>query len=132
NGLTKLNLNAGNGGDIHLNVLEGAVSDGDPDIDLAGDLSLVQLLDTTKQDFGAGGSIGTSVDSLEVHTELGGGWQFISEADSASIATLNAGAGQITLKAGTFSLPRPDALGAGSTLVVNSPAIVNVVDVDDT
>jgi hypothetical protein len=133
NGLTKLNLNAGDGGDIHLNVLAGAVSDGDPDIDLTGDQGFVSLADSIKQDFGGSGAIGTSVDSLEVHTESGGGSQFISEADSTAVSVLNAGpTGSVHLAGGTFNLTSFNGFALTSNLIVDSPATLKLGNHDET
>src|SRR5262249_31233158 len=128
-----LNLSAGTG-NVTLTVPKGDVTDSDGDDDITAKTATVTFTGPRTQKFGSDTNpIGTNVDDLTVNTAAHGGNQFITEADSTTVTSLDAGTGAITLAGGTFNLaPSGDALGDNSTLIVNRPAVVNVASSDET
>jgi autotransporter-associated beta strand protein len=124
-GLTALDLRASSG-NVTLTARLGSVLDSDPTIDIAAQVATITLSDTTAKNLGDTlNPIHTSINNLSVDSSAGGGDQFISDDDS-TILESDAGAGAITLVGGTFDLDFGAAIGNLSTLVVNSPAVVNL------
>src|SRR5262245_4961770 len=130
NGLTALNLIAG-AGNVTLIVTAGSIFDSDAGLDIDAAAATITIGDATVQHFGAfTGPIATSVNNLSVST-AGGGSQFIAEANSMTVTNLDAGTGAVTLISGTFSLAAGNAIGDMSTLVVDSPAVVQLASAVD-
>jgi autotransporter-associated beta strand protein len=130
NRLQDIELNAG-AGNVTLVLQFGALVASAPAITAS--TASVTLLDTTAKDFGdSANPIITNVGSISVNTAAGGGNIFLSEFDSTTVTSLDAGTGSITLVSGTFNLAAGNALGDNSTLVVNSPAVVNLGSSDET
>src|SRR5262249_21329155 len=90
NGLTELNLTAGNSGTIFLGLSAGTIQSADSATDITAAGATIVVPDK----FGsAANPIRTSVNSLEVNTSAGGGGdQFIIEANGLTALNLNAGA----------------------------------------
>jgi hypothetical protein len=126
NGLTALNLNAGNG-NVTLTVTAGSVTDGDATADITGGVATVRLLAMAKAGFGdSTNAINTSVSDLTVDTSAGTGNQFIDEADGLANLNLNAGAGNVTLTVTTGSVTDGDALAD----ITATAASVTLADTD--
>ncbi len=126
NTLNAMDLKAG-AGSVALVVGLGAVADTDASPDITAASASLILLDALAKNVGSTtSSIQTDVNTLSVTTAAGNGNQFIAEENSTNVTSLNAGTGNITLTGGTFSLAGPGAIGDSSTLVVKSPATVNL------
>jgi len=127
NGLTGLTLNAG-AADLALILTLGGIADTDGTTDITADQVTVTLLEGTAQDFGASGDeIATSVSDLTVNTSVGGGNQFIIEADGLTALNLNAGAGNVTLALTEGAITDTDAADD----IVANLAAVTLTDTDD-
>jgi autotransporter-associated beta strand protein len=127
NNVSLLLLDAGTG---DATLTTGGITDSDASNDIVANNARFTI---TSGSFGtAAHPVSTQVSNLSVDTTAGNSNQFITEADSTTVTSLDAGTGTITLTGGTFNLATGDALGDNSALVVNTPAVVNLGANDET
>ena len=93
---------------VTLTVRTGSITDGgDVDTDVTGGVVTLTSAGTIG---GSGDELSLAATSLETDTSASDGDQFLSEADSISVTSLNAGSGTVTISGGTF------ALGSGTSV----------------
>lgn len=128
NGLTDLELTGNN---VTLALTLGGIVDTLVDgVDVTATNAIITLNDPAAQNVGSvGNPIETTVGTLNLDTSAGNGSQFINETDAISVASMNAGTGDVTLFAGgaiTSAIVDGVADIVGSTLffrAFNGPSI---------
>ncbi len=109
---------------VTLTALTGFISDGgDAGIDVTGGAVIL----TSAGTIGASGDgLSLAAMSLTTDSTATDGGQFLSEADSVSVTSLDAGNGTVTISGGTFNLGSGTAIGDSTAVDVQTGATLNV------
>tara|TARA_R110002072_G_scaffold243821_2_gene403150 strand:- start:147970 stop:171135 length:23166 start_codon:yes stop_codon:yes gene_type:complete len=120
-------LNAGTN-DVALIARTGAITDGgDVGLDISGGAITLQTLDATTGDIGAtGDSISLAATSLVTDSSSSDGDQFLTEANSLSVTSVDAGAGTLEISDGEFDLGNGTSVGDNTVIVVATGGTLDV------